>query len=389
MLPDLLLLARRHGASDLHLEPGRPAALRVHGQLTFHGTPLDAGELRQAAQGLLGDAWTRFLEQRSADLSRVVGGVSCRVNVLQSSRGVGLAIRLLAAAPPTLASLNLHPDLGDLARASHGLVLVCGPTGSGKSSTLAALLDQADRAGPRHIVTLEAPIEYTLRARTGLIRQREVGRHTPSFEQGLIDALREDPDVLLVGELRRPETMRLTLDAAETGHLVLTTLHSSTCAEALQRLVSAFPPDAQSSVRVQLADCLVAVVCQRLVRRPGLDFRVPECEVLRSTGAVRAIVRDGAFHKLGGVLELSAGDGLWTLERYRRWMDGRAKWVSPARRTAPRDEAPVADDLPTLTALAPTGGPVAATGSPPVAIELDDGGGADLEDLIAELERRP
>src|SRR5204862_3409865 len=138
-----------------------------------------------------------------------------------------------------------------------------------------------------HVITLESPIEYTFRARAAYIRQREVGRDTPSFEQGLLDALREDPDVLMVGEMREPETMRLTLNAAETGHLVLATVHSSSCAEALQRVVSAFPAETQSAVRAQLADSLVAVVSQRLRFRPELNIRVPECEILMATHAVK------------------------------------------------------------------------------------------------------
>jgi len=383
MLDDLIRDARARGASDLHLEPGRPAALRVHGQLAFSGPPLSAAALRQAAQGVLGDHWSRFLERRSWDLSVTLGGVLCRVNVLQSSRGVGLAVRLLTAAAPTLASLNLHPDLATLARQPHGLVIVCGPTGSGKSSTLAALLGEADGTGPKHILTLEAPIEYTLRGRQGLVRQREVGRHTPSFEQGLLDALREDPDVLLVGEVRRPETMRLTLDAAETGHLVLTTLHSSTCAEALQRLVMAFPAEAQSAVRIQLADCLVGVICQRLVRRPGLDFRVPECEVLVTSSAVRANVREGHFQKIPAAMQLGGGDGMWTFDRYRRWMDQRPGWTLPSPAAAAPDAPPSpADGLPPLD----TPGP-ARDATPVRTIDLD-GDSGDLEDLIAQLEQR-
>src|SRR5262249_43044827 len=155
---------------------------------------------------------------------------------------------LLSSAQATLRSLNLHPDLKKLIGARHGLIIVSGPTGSGKTSTLAALIQEINLVECRHIVTIESPIEYALASRQSIIRQREVGRHTPSFERALIDALREDPDVLLVGEMREPETMRLTLNAAQTGHLVLTSMHSSTTTEALQRLVSAFPPEAQNSV---------------------------------------------------------------------------------------------------------------------------------------------
>src|SRR5208337_3616769 len=206
----------------------------------------------------------RFLERRSFDFSRTIHGARCRINVLQSSRGVGFAIRLLAAFQATVEKLNLHPDLKKLVAPTHGLILVSGPTGSGKSSTLAALIQEINLADARHIVTVESPIEYTFRPQRSYIRQREVGRDTPSFEQALHDALREDPDVLMVGEMRDPETMRLTLSASETGHLVLATVHSSSCAEALQRVVSAFPAEIQGSVAAQLADCLVAVISQRL-----------------------------------------------------------------------------------------------------------------------------
>src|SRR5204862_2707906 len=179
------------------------------------------------------------------------------------------------------------PDLKKIVNAPNGLVLLSGPTGSGKSSTMAAMIQEINLTDARHIITLESPIEYVFRPRLSYIRQREVGRDTPSFEQALLDALREDPDVLMVGEMREPETMRLTLNASETGHLVLATVHSSTCAEALQRVVSAFPSEIQASVAAQLADSLVAVVSQRLRFRPELNIRVPECEILMATHAVK------------------------------------------------------------------------------------------------------
>jgi twitching motility protein PilT len=184
--------------------------------------------LMDMARTLIGEnQWPVFLERRSFDLSKTVRGVRCRINVLQTSRGVGLAIRLLSPFQATVEKLNLHPDLKKLVKNTHGLILICGPTGSGKSSTLAALIQEINLTETRHIVTVESPIEYTFRPRRAYIRQREVGRDTPSFEQALLDALREDPDVLMVGEMRDPETMRLTLSASETGHLVLATVHSS------------------------------------------------------------------------------------------------------------------------------------------------------------------
>ena len=221
-LDSLITAANQQGASDLHLEPGLPAAARVRGSLRIVGEPIPGNTLIELARDAIGaDAWPHFVERRSADFSRTLGGVRCRINVLHTARGLGFAIRLLTSFQATIENLNLHPDLKKLVAHTTGLILISGPTGSGKSSTLAALIQEINLAEPRHILTIESPIEYIFRARRAFIRQREVGRDTPSFEQGLLDALREDPDVLMVGEIREPETMRLTLNAAETGHLVI------------------------------------------------------------------------------------------------------------------------------------------------------------------------
>jgi twitching motility protein PilT len=202
---------------------------------------------------------------------------------------------------------------------------------------MAALIQEINLTEARHIVTIESPIEYTFRPRRAYIRQREVGRDTPSFEQALLDALREDPDVLMVGEMREPETMRLTLNASETGHLVLATVHSSTCAEALQRVVSAFPSEIQSGVSAQLADCLVAVICQRLRFRPDLNIRIPECEILMATHAVKNFIRNGDFFKIVSSLETGAEHGMWSFQRYRTWLENRTNWSLPGQAAEPPD----------------------------------------------------
>jgi twitching motility protein PilT len=191
---------------------------------------------------------------------------------------------------------------------------------------MAALIQEINLTECRHIVTIESPVEYTFRPRLSYIRQREVGRDTPSFEQALLDALREDPDVLMVGEMRESETMRLTLNASETGHLVLATVHSSSCAEALQRVVAAFPSDIQSGVRAQLADCLVAVICQRLRYRADLKMLVPECEILIPTTAVKSFIRNGDFFKIVQTMETGAEQGMWTWQRYQTWLENRKTW---------------------------------------------------------------
>ncbi|HUR44462.1 MAG TPA: PilT/PilU family type 4a pilus ATPase [Candidatus Saccharimonadales bacterium] len=329
-LETFVRLASAQGASDLHLEPGLPLALRIRGQLKTSGEPVPAKVILDSARNLIGDTqWPQFLERRSYDLSKTIEGVRCRINILQTSRGIGLAIRLLAAFQATLEKLNLHPDLKRLTTPHHGLILVCGPTGSGKSSTLAALIQEINLAEARHIVTIESPIEYTFRPRMAYIRQREVGRDTPSFEQALLDALREDPDVLMVGEMRDPETMRLTLNAAETGHLVLATVHSSTCAEALQRIVSAFPAEMQNAVRAQLSDCFVGAIAQRLRFRPELKIRVPECEILLPTMAIRNFIRVGDFFKISSSMETGAEHGMYTFQRYQTWLENKKNWHVP------------------------------------------------------------
>src|SRR5881394_3346110 len=350
-LEDFIATAKQQRASDLHLEPGLPPALRVRGALRTLGEPIPAKALYEWAHEIIGEAqWQHFLERRSADLSRTLQGVRCRINIMQTARGIGFAIRLLSTFQATIEKLNLHPDLKQLVTRDNGLILVCGPTGCGKSSTLAALIQEINLTEARHIVTIESPIEYAFRPRRAYIRQREVGRDTPSFEQALLDALREDPDVLMVGEMRDPETMRLTLNASETGHLVMTTVHSSTCAEALQRVVAAFPSEIQSSVSSQLADCLVAVISQRLRFRPDLNIRVPECEILMATNPVKAHIRNRDFFRITSVLETSAEHGMWTFPRYSQWLDKRTQWFVPGQ--IPESPDGEMEDLPE-TAMPP------------------------------------
>ncbi|MBL8918920.1 MAG: PilT/PilU family type 4a pilus ATPase [Myxococcaceae bacterium] len=321
MLHELVAAALKGGASDIHLEPGLPVTFRSRDGLKPQGQLASAEQLLALAKDLLpGPAWDRFQHQGSADLAMTLHGHRVRVNVLKTWRGVGLALRVLSLADVSFEHLHLSPQLRQLLKAKAGLIVVSGATGSGKTTTLAAMVQELNQHEARHIITLESPIEYVFEPKLSFIRQREVGRDTPSFERGIIDGLRENPDVLLVGEMREPAVMRVTLNAAETGHLVLATMHAANATEALQRIVASFPPDAHPSICAQLADSLVAVVSQRLVPFERLGGLVPEMEILKATSAVRSVVRQNHFAMLPTALEGGGMDGQLTFERSREWL---------------------------------------------------------------------
>lgn len=388
---DSIVAARRQGASDVHLETGAPPVMRVRGVLKPFGDAVPAGNLLRACQELLAEErWREFLQRGSADLSLMLGGTRCRINLYRTVRGLAVAARLLSPAVNDLRGSNLHPDLRRLVEANTGLVVVSGPTGSGKSTTLAALIEEVNLARARLVITLESPLEYIFTNRSSLIRQREIPTHAPSFEQGILDALRENPDMLVIGEMRSPEVMRLTLNAAETGHLVLTTMHSASCAEALSRIVMSFPAEIQGSVRAQLADCLVGVVCQRLEYLESAQLRIPRCEILTGSSAARGTIRAGAMSQLSNVIQAGGEDGMWSFDRYQRWIDERRDWVRPS------SAVPVPDDLPTRSAAPPATRPpapiVPPAASAPVpgeqGIEIDIEENADLAELARRVERK-
>jgi len=334
--------ARSLGASDVHLETNTPMVVRVRGELQTASGPIPADRLVQASQDLLGaEGWQLFKERGSADIALSTRGVRCRASFFQTVRGMAIAIRLLAPSTKDIRACNLHPDFRKLTEASTGLVIISGPTGSGKSTTLAALIEEINGSRARHIVSLESPIEYLFANRQSFIRQREIPTHSPSFEQGIVDALRENPDVLVISEMRTPEVMRLTLNAAETGHLVLATMHSANCAEALSRLCMSFPSDLQASVRAQLADCLVGMSCQRLDFLSAHRLRVPRCEILLPSSGARGTIRAGNFSQIPNVLQSGGDEGMWTFDRYQRWMDQVTDWARP-----PADAAAYATRVP-------------------------------------------
>src|SRR5215472_2194565 len=364
LFQDWIRRARELGASDLHLEADGSLVLRVRGQLQPLGETSSSADVQRAAEELLGaDGYASFSSRGSADVSLDLAGTRCRINVFRTVRGTALAVRLLAPSIRDLRSCNLHPDLRRLIEPTTGLVVISGPTGSGKSTTLAALIEELNAAQARHIITLESPLEYVHTNRRSFIRQREIPTHTPSFEQGITDALRENPDVLVITEMRTPEVMRLTLSAAETGHLVLATMHSATCAEALTRVCMSFPAEIQGSIRAQLADCLVGVLCQRLDFLSSQSLRVPRCELLLGSTSTRGTIRAGTFSHLANVIQTGGEDGMWSWDRYGRWIEQHTDWVFAG---AP----PVAEDK-------------RSTPSSERAIDVDE-----LTELIHRLEKR-
>jgi twitching motility protein PilT len=308
LAPMLGEMAER-GASDLHLAPGDEPRLRLDGVLV-RSRAGDSG--RTEIEHELGAA---LAGHPALDLALTVPGVGrFRVHGFAQMRGPALAVRRLPESVPDLASLGLGRELEALVAQPNGLVLVVGATGSGKSTTLAALAARALARRPIHVVTLEDPVEYLLPAGQGLVQQRAVGEQVPSFAAGLATALREDPDLLVVGELRDAQTIDLALRAAETGHLVLATLHSGSTVGAVRRLVDAFAADRRSGVRSQVADTLRAVVAQRLLPRVG-GGRVVAIELLRLSYAAQALIREDKVHQLGQVLETGQDTGSYPLER--------------------------------------------------------------------------
>jgi len=353
------------------------------------GPMIAANQVVQVGKDTLGaEAWAQFMERGSADVSLVLGGTRCRINLYRTIRGLAIAVRLLAPSIHDLRTCNLHPDLRKLVDPPTGLVVISGPTGCGKSTTLAALIEELNATRARHIITLESPLEYLFTNRRSFIRQREIPTHSPSFEQAIIDALRENPDVLVMSEMRTPEVIRLTLNAAETGHLVLATMHSSTCAESLSRICMAFPADIQANIRAQLADCLVGVVCQRLEFLDTAQLRVPRCEILLASSGAKGAIRSGQFSQLANVIQSGGDDGMWTFDRYQRWMEQQRDWT----RAPPPSAVP--DDLavPTMTLKAPpkptrqnTPAPAAGDGGT-IEISIDEE--VDLTELAKRIEQR-
>jgi twitching motility protein PilT len=294
------------GGSDLHLSAGSPPRVRVNGRLHELDRPVEtAATIESAVDGLLNDRQRMILRQtRELDFAfESPGSGRFRCNVFVQKGAVAAVFRAFPAAIPTFDELMLPRALADLAERPHGLVLVTGPTGCGKSTTVAAIIDRINRGRPVHILTIEDPIEYVHTHKLGLVNQREVAADTMSFAAGLRAAMREDPDVVFIGEMRDLETMESALTLAGTGHLTLATLHTNSAAEAVTRLVDAFPVGRQAQVRTHLSLVIEGIACQQLVPRSDGVGRVAAVEILVATTAIRSLIRDDKLHQIYGLMQ--------------------------------------------------------------------------------------
>lgn len=312
----LLAFALDQGASDVHITTGEPPVVRVHGDLRrVDMPPLDENAVHALVYSVMNDLQRlQFEKHLELDMSFELGRLGrFRINVFADRCGLAVAMRVVPSAIPSLALLGLPQVVRRLCDGDAGLVLVTGPTGCGKSTTLAAMIDVINSTSAGRIITVEDPIEFVHRSKQGLVSQREIGMHTRSFADALRGALREDPDVILVGEMRDLETMKLAITAAETGHLVLSTLHAKSASQSVDRIIDVYPPGQQDQVRGQLADCLLAVVTQTLLPRRG-GGRVCAAEVLVAVPAARALIRDSKTHQLPTVMQMGQKDGMQTME---------------------------------------------------------------------------
>jgi twitching motility protein PilT len=295
-LNEILKIAIKGGASDIHLKMGLPPLFRVDGALVplRDGERITLEEIKAMAFSMMNPVQkARFEEQREADLAYGIPGLGrFRVNIFQQRGAIGIVLRVIPFGVKSVEELNLPDIVKAISQENRGLILVTGTTGSGKSTTLAAMIEQINSERTSHIMTIEDPIEFLIRDRRSIVNQREIGVDTHSFANALRGALRQDPDVILVGEMRDFETIETALTAAETGHLVMSTLHTLDATETINRIISVFPPYQQKQVRLQLSTVLKAVISQRLVPRADGKGRVPALEILVSTGLVRELIAD-------------------------------------------------------------------------------------------------
>ena len=318
-LIDILKAVAQSGASDLHLAVGKPPMARLHGKIVpLQGAAaVTADECQSMIYSVLSESQrARFEERWELDGSVTVpGSQRFRLNVFRQKNGLGAVFRAIPAKIPTSAEIGLMPAIANLVDLPRGLVLVTGPTGSGKSTTLACLIESINAKHNAHVLTIEDPIEFVYEDKSSIILQREVGSDTLSFQAALRHALRQDPDVILVGELRDLETTQLAMTAAETGHLCLATLHTRDASSTIDRIIDVFPAHQQAQVRVQLAGSLKGVISQLLAARADGEGMIAVREMMFGTPALANLIREGKTHMIRNVIETGGKDGMCTMDK--------------------------------------------------------------------------
>ncbi|KZZ86111.1 MULTISPECIES: type IV pilus twitching motility protein PilT [Bacillaceae] len=316
-IDSILTTAYERQASDIHLSVGVPPVLRINGDLIKMGDkPLMPADTEGMAKAIISKTkWALFEEKGELDFSYGIPGISrFRINAFRQRSCISLSIRIVPRTIPSIDSMELPPILKDMVDKPHGLLLVTGPTGSGKSTTLAAMIDYMNKTIRKHIITLEDPIEYLHKHQKCVVEQREVGFDTTTFATGLKAALRQDPDVILVGELRDLETIHTAITAAETGHLVLATLHTSSASTTIDRMIDVFPANQQPQIRLQIASVLIGVVSQRLFPTADRKGRRAVTEILLNNSAVANLIRNEKTHQIPSVIQTSRAQGMHSFQ---------------------------------------------------------------------------
>lgn len=314
---EMIKKAHEMGGSDIHLVKGLPPKFRKDGRMgNLDETVLTGLDCENYARELAGEAYNDIRDIGELDMASTYEGTRVRINLFRQQGHVSAAVRLLSSHIPELGSLGLPPSVSAFPSMRRGLILVTGETGSGKSTTLAAILDQINHTREGHIITLEDPVEYIYEPDQCVINQREIGKDTKSYGDGLRAALREDPDVILIGEMRDLDTIETALTAAETGHLVFATLHTNSAPESIDRIVNVFPDGLQKQIRMQLSTSLLAVLSQQLVERKSGGGRVAACELMMVTPAIRNLIREAKTPQIASSMASSALEGSITMDNF-------------------------------------------------------------------------
>jgi twitching motility protein PilT len=317
IIGELLETAARLEASDLHISPGIPPTVRLSGDLKFLCEERVTADMsREFAKQIMNEEqWLIFNEKGEFDFAvSVPGKYRYRVNAYMQRHSVAIALRLIKSTPPDINELGLPPVINTMCSYARGLILVTGPTGSGKTTTLASMVDKINSTEKKHIITLEDPIEYLHRHKKSIVNQREIGADTDNFQVALRAALRQDPDIILVGEMRDLETISIAITAAETGHLVMSSLHTTGAAKTIDRVIDVFPPFQQQQIRMQLSMTLVGIVSQQLLVSTDGKSRVVAVETLMATSAIRNLIRENKVHQIASAMQASSGMGMQLMD---------------------------------------------------------------------------